>query len=195
MNHTESIVLGGGCFWCLDAAFQMLKGVTKVESGYAGGKERPPVFVGDVDSPDSFTREPNQPTYRQVSTGRTGHAEVVRVEFDPDTLSLADLLDFFFALHDPTTKDRQGPDVGSQYRSIILYASPAQERAVRAAIRRAQVNWDDPIVTEVRPLEAFHLAEEQYQDFFAKRPTWPYCEAVISPKLAKLRAAYADRLK
>lgn len=179
----RSIVLGGGCFWCLDAAFRRLKGVGTVESGYAGG--------------DAPGKGQPDPTYEQVSTGTTGHAEVVRVTFDPAVLAPPRLLDFFFALHDPTTTDRQGADVGSQYRSIILYGSPAQEREARAAVTRAQANWDAPIVTEVRPLApgAFYPAEEHHQDFFAKHPGHPYCQVVINPKLAKVREKYGEWVK
>ncbi|MDZ4247880.1 MAG: peptide-methionine (S)-S-oxide reductase MsrA, partial [Patescibacteria group bacterium] len=130
----QTIVLGGGCFWCLDAAYRMLKGVEAVTAGYAGGEEKPPFFVGDVHDSSPFIRVSDEPTYRQVSTGETGHVEVVQVTFDPKVLPLADLLDFFFALHDPTTRDRQGNDAGPQYRSIVLYSSPEQEREAKAAI-------------------------------------------------------------
>ena len=172
-SKTETIVLGGGCFWCLDAAYRVLKGVREVTSGYAGGRVQ-------------------DPTYEQVTTGETGHAEVVQVAFDPAVLPLPDLLDFFFALHDPTTKDRQGSDVGPQYRSIILYGSPAQEGEAQAAVERAQARWDDPIVTEVRPLETFYPAEARHQDFFAKNPAHAYCQAVIRPKVGKVREEFGE---
>ncbi len=175
----QTIVLGGGCFWCLDAAYRILKGVQEVTSGYAGGQT---------------PKAGQSPTYEQVTTGETGHAEVVQVAFDPAALPLPDLLDFFFALHDPTTKDRQGSDVGPQYRSIILYGSPEQEREARAAAERAQAHWDDPIVTEVRPLETFYPAEARHQDFFAKNPAHTYCQVVIRPKVGKVREEFREQV-
>lgn len=183
-KKTEQIVLGGGCFWCLDAAYRQLKGVESVTSGYAGGPEQ---------DGGSQAGQPG-PTYEQVTGGETGHAEVVQVAFDPTVLPLADLLDFFFALHDPTTRDRQGNDVGPQYRSIILYGSPEQEREAQAAIERAQANWQDPIVTQVRPLGTFYPAEDEHQDFFGRNPAHPYCQVVINPKLAKVREEYGGRV-
>ncbi|WP_135466287.1 peptide-methionine (S)-S-oxide reductase MsrA [Crenalkalicoccus roseus] len=178
MSASETATLGGGCFWCLDAVFRDLRGVSEVVSGYAGG------------------HVPN-PTYEQVCGKRTGHAEVVRVTFDPAELSYADLLRIFFTIHDPTTKDRQGNDVGPQYRSIILYESEAQRRtaeAVMAGVAKAGI-WDAPLVTELVPLETFWPAEPEHQDYFARTPWNPYCQVVIAPKVRKFRHAFADRLR
>lgn len=173
----ETATLGGGCFWCLEAVFERLAGVASVESGYAGGRR-----------PD--------PTYEQVCSGVTGHAEVVRVGFDPAVLSYAELLELFFAFHDPTTLDRQGPDSGTQYRSIILAESAEQERIARETIARFEAErvFDRPIVTEVAPLEVFWPAEAHHSRYFQRHPEQAYCRAVIAPKVARLRAAYADRL-
>jgi peptide-methionine (S)-S-oxide reductase len=173
---SETIVLGGGCFWCLEAVFQELRGVLSVRPGYAGGTVP-------------------RPTYERVCTGETGHAEVVEVTFDPRVLPLESLLEVFFALHDPTTKDRQGADVGSQYRSIVLYRDGAQRRAAEEAIRRVEASgaYPRPVVTEVVPLEAFYPAEEYHRDYFRKHPDAPYCALVISPKLAKLKRLFKDR--
>lgn len=177
INEREIATLGGGCFWCLDAVFRQLRGVERVESGYAGGTA------------------PN-PTYRDVCSGTTGHAEVVQVTFDPTVISFRDLLGVFFTIHDPTTLDRQGADVGTQYRSIVLYHSPEQRAAAEEVIRElgAQHVWDDPIVTEVKPLTAYYPAEQYHQDYFAANSRQPYCQAVIAPKVAKFRKAYLDRL-
>jgi peptide-methionine (S)-S-oxide reductase len=176
--HTREIAtLGGGCFWCLDAAFRQLDGVEKVESGYAGGRV--------VD-----------PSYRDVCTGTTGHAEVVQVMFDPEVISFRDLLGVFFTIHDPTTKDRQGADVGPQYRSIVLYHSPEQRQIAEQVIDelgRAHV-WEAPIVTELAPMTAFYPAERYHQDYYANNPNQPYCQIVVAPKVAKVRKAYFDRL-
>jgi peptide-methionine (S)-S-oxide reductase len=166
--HTESIVLGGGCFWCTEAVFRRTKGVTEVVPGYAGG------------------RVP-QPTYDEVSSGMTGHAETIRVTFDPDATSLRELLALFFAAHDPTTKDRQGADVGEQYRSIILWTDEAQRDVIDDAIRTAQAEYDRPIVTEAKPLDAFYPAEITHQQYYEKNPNAAYCSVVIAPKLEKLR--------
>lgn len=170
--------LGGGCFWCLEAVFDRLEGVSRVTSGYAGG-----------DVPD--------PSYAQVCSGGTGHAEVVRLEFDPDVVDYRTLLTVFFATHDPTTPDRQGADVGPQYRSIILYEDDAQRKTAEAMI--AELESDDvfpaPIVTQVEPLEIFYPAEVGHQDYYRRNPRQGYCQAVIAPKVAKLRASFADRLK
>ncbi len=173
----ETTTLGGGCFWCLEAVFERLAGVASVESGYAGGAR-----------PD--------PSYEQVCSGATGHAEVVRVTFDPAVIGYADLLELFFAFHDPTTLNRQGPDVGTQYRSIILAESDDQERVARETIARleAEAVFDRPIVTEVRRLEAFWPAEPGHRQYFQRHPEQAYCRAVIAPKVAKLRAAHAHRL-
>ena len=174
----ETAVLGGGCFWCLEAVFDELDGVQSVESGYAGG------------------RNPN-PTYDEVCTGRSGHAEVVRVIFDPSVLSFRDLLAVFFTIHDPTTKDRQGSDVGTQYRSVIFCQSPAQRAAaesVRAELT-AQKLWKDPIVTEIADAAPFYEAERYHQEYFAQNPGQPYCMVVVAPKVAKFRKHFIERLK
>ena len=175
---TETATLAGGCFWCLEAAFQQLKGVSRVASGYAGGTV------------------PN-PSYEAVCTGSTGHAEVTQVEFDPAVIAYRDLLDVFFTIHDPTTLDRQGADVGTQYRSAIFYQSPEQERVAREVIARlaAEKVWDDPIVTEVVPLAAFYPAEAYHRDYYTRNANQPYCRAVIAPKVAKLRKQFLEKLK
>jgi len=177
-NSTETATLGGGCFWCLEAVFAELEGVEEVVSGYAGGEE--------VD-----------PSYRQVCEGETGHAEVVRVRFDPERLSYRDLLMVFFGTHDPTTRDRQGADVGSQYRSIILHHDEAQRAEAEALIReinRADV-YRDPIVTELAPFTSFYAAEDYHQDYYARNPRQGYCQVVIAPKLDKFRKQFAEKLK
>ncbi|HYZ33118.1 MAG TPA: peptide-methionine (S)-S-oxide reductase MsrA [Crenalkalicoccus sp.] len=178
MPATETAVLGGGCFWCLDAVFRDLRGVSRVVSGYAGGHV-------------------SNPTYEQVCGKTTGHAEVVEVTFDPAELSYADLLRVFFTTHDPTTKDRQGNDVGPQYRSIILHGSEEQRataEAVRDEIAAAGI-WPEPIVTEIVPLERFWPGEAEHQDYFARTPWNPYCQVIIAPKVRKFRKIFADRLK
>ena len=177
-ERNETATLGGGCFWCLDAVYRGLKGVSRVVSGYAGGNV------------------PN-PSYEQVCGKKTGHAEVVQVEFDPAELSFADLLRVFFTIHDPTTKDRQGADVGPQYRSMILFHSAEQKRvaeAVMAEIADAGV-WDGKLVTELVPLTEFFPAEPEHQDYFARNPWSGYCRAVVAPKVQKFRKTFADRLK
>ena len=171
----EFATLGGGCFWCLDAAFRGVRGVTEVVSGYAGG------------------HQPN-PTYEQVCAKGTGHAEVVRLAFDPAAITYADILRMFFTLHDPTTKDRQGADVGPQYRSVILTGSPAQEETARAVMAEAQAAWEAPIVTEIRPAAEFWPAEAEHQDYYARNPWSGYCRAVVGPKVAKFRKSFAARL-
>ncbi len=174
----ETATLGGGCFWCTEAVFDDLKGITEVESGYSGG---------DVANP----------TYEQVCTGRTGHAEVVQVTFDPGLISYEDILRIFFTVHDPTTLNRQGNDVGPQYRSVILYHDDAQKRSAEKVIQEiaaAQI-WDDPIVTELSPFRAFYKAEDYHQEYFANNPNQGYCRVVIAPKVAKFRKHYSDRLK
>ncbi len=174
-DATELATLGGGCFWCLEAVYLELKGVQSVKSGYAGG------------------HVPN-PTYEQVCGKRTGHAEVVQVTFDPAVITYQDLLDVFFTIHDPTTPDRQGNDVGPQYRSAIFTHSPEQERTARAAMTAAQANWSDPIVTELHPLETFWPAERYHDDYFARNPQNPYCAVVVAPKVAKARKLFLDTL-
>ena len=174
---SEQATLAGGCFWCLEAVYLELKGVKAVQSGYAGG-----------------TR-PN-PTYEQVCSGATGHAEAVRVTFDPEIVSYRDLLDVFFTIHDPTTLNRQGGDKGTQYRSAIFYESPEQESLAREAVSAfatAKV-WDEPIVTEVAPLEQFWPAEEYHDNYFARNPHNPYCAIVIAPKVAKARKLFLEKL-
>jgi len=175
---TEIATLAGGCFWCLEAAFQQLKGVSNVASGYAGGTV------------------PN-PSYEAVCTGTTGHAEVTQVEFDPAVISYRDLLDVFFTIHDPTTLNQQGGDVGTQYRSAIFYQSPEQERTARATIAalEAEKVWDDPIVTEVVPLTVFYPAESYHRDYYNRNQNQPYCRTVIAPKVAKLRKHFLEKLK
>lgn len=175
MSKNEHATLGGGCFWCLDAAFRGVRGVTEVVSGYAGG------------------HQPN-PTYEQVCAKGTGHAEVVRLAFDPAAITYADILRMFFTLHDPTTKDRQGADVGPQYRSVILTGSPAQEETARAVMAEAQAAWEAPIVTEIRPAAEFWPAEAEHQDYYARNPWSGYCRAVVGPKVAKFRKSFAARL-
>lgn len=173
---TQSIVLGGGCFWCLEAAYQLIDGVTSVVSGYSGGDDL-------------------HPTYESVSTGDTGHAEVVKVTFDPEAISLEDILNIFWVIHDPTTPNRQGEDIGSQYRSIILYEDTAQEEAIATSVGKAAKLWDKPITTEVMALETFYPAEDYHQNYFVNNPEQGYCQAVINPKLAKLRIYLSKHLK
>ena len=177
-HSSETAVLGGGCFWCLEAVFDRLRGVAKVESGYAGGNTR-------------------NPSYEDVCSGTTGHAEVVRVAFDPSVLSYRDLLRVFFAIHDPTTRDRQGNDVGTQYRSVIFPQSAGQRADALAVIdelAKAKL-WDDPIVTEVADAATFHPAEDYHRRYFERNGEQPYCRMVVAPKVAKFRKAFADRLR
>jgi peptide-methionine (S)-S-oxide reductase len=176
-ESTEVATLAGGCFWCLDSVFRDLKGVKKVESGYAGGQY------------------PN-PSYRDVCSGMTGHAEVVQVTFDPAEISFRDLLGVFFTIHDPTTLNRQGGDVGTQYRSAIFYHSDAQRDTAEQVIDELNRNkvWDDPIVTQVTAYTNYFPAEEYHQNYFAQNPDQPYCRVVIAPKVSKFRKAYLDRL-
>ena len=174
----ETATLAGGCFWCLEAVFQPLKGVERVVSGYTGG------VVG-------------RPTYEDVCTGTTGHAEAVQVTFDPSVLSCHDLLELFFAFHDPTTRNRQGGDVGPQYRSSVFYHDAEQERIARdliADLERERV-FPDPIVTELVPLREWYPAEEYHQGYYARNPDRMYCQAVIAPKVAKLRRKYTDLIR
>ena len=165
-GQTDTAVFGGGCFWCLDAQFKLVDGVRSVVSGYAGGTT-------------------SNPTYEQVCSETTGHAEVIKVEFDPTKISYEDLLRKFFHAHDPTTLNRQGPDVGTSYRSIILYRDANQESIAKKVKAEAQKEWPDPIVTEIVPLKAFYQAEDYHQDYFAKNPTQGYCRLVIAPKVKK----------
>jgi peptide-methionine (S)-S-oxide reductase len=177
-DSREVATLGGGCFWCTEAVFTELKGVQRVDSGYAGG----PV--------------PN-PTYEQVCTGRTGHAEVVQVTFDPRVLSYHDLLTIFFTVHDPTTLNRQGADIGTQYRSVVFYHDDRQKTVARQVIGELEGEkvWGKKIVTEVVPFTAFYPAEEYHRDYYRRNPTGGYCQMVIAPKVTKFRAKFADRLK
>lgn len=177
-TSTETATLAGGCFWCLEAAFESLRGVESVVSGYTGG-ERP------------------DPTYEQVCSGRTGHAEVVQVVFEPLVISFRDLLDVFFALHDPTTLNRQGADVGTQYRSAVFYHTPEQKLAAEEALAAVNASgvWGAAAVTQVVPLDKFYPAEAYHQGYYRSHPSQGYCLAVINPKLAKLRAKFASRLK
>ncbi len=174
---TESIVVAGGCFWCTEAVFSELRGVRAVVPGYAGGTV------------------PN-PSYEDVCTGRTGHAEAVEVTFDPATVSLHDLLVVFFTTHDPTTRDRQGPDVGTQYRSAVFYRTPAQKAVAEEVVREIAHErlYSRPVVTELAPLNAFYPAEEYHRAYYRRNPERAYCQAVIAPKLAKFRQAHAARL-
>lgn len=175
---TETATLAGGCFWCLEAVYDQLKGVTSVVSGYAGGSV------------------PN-PSYEAVCSGRTGHAEVVQIEFDPAVVSYQNLLDVFFTIHDPTTLNRQGNDAGTQYRSAIYTHSPEQkaiaERTI-AALTASEL-WPNPIVTEVTPLDVFYPAEDYHQEYYANHPYQGYCQVIIAPKVAKFRSKYLEQLK
>jgi peptide-methionine (S)-S-oxide reductase len=175
---TEIATLGGGCFWCLEAVFDQVRGVERVESGYAGGTMP-------------------EPTYQQVCTGTTGHAEVVQIAFDPKALSFGELLDIFFTIHDPTTLNRQGADVGTQYRSVIFYHSPEQKRIAEekiAALNAARV-WGAPLVTQVVPFERFYPAEDYHQGYFRNNPGQGYCQVVVAPKVAKLRSHFGGKLR
>ncbi len=178
MQKRETVTLGGGCFWCVEAVYQELKGVLAVEPGYSGG---------DVKAP----------SYREVCTGATGHAEVVQITFDPSVLSLKELLEVFFAVHDPTTPNRQGADAGSQYRSVIFYRDAAQKETAEEVMREvaAEKLYPAPLVTQLTPFRAFYKAEEYHQDYYRRNGDQPYCQLVISPKLAKFRKKFADKLK
>jgi peptide-methionine (S)-S-oxide reductase len=177
-SRTEVATLGGGCFWCLEAVYQELRGVEKVESGYSGG---------DV----------TNPTYRQVCSETTGHAEVVQVTFDPDEVSYKDILEVYFTIHDPTTLNRQGADVGTQYRSVIFYHDEDQKRTAEDVISdlEAEAIWNNPIVTEVAPFDEFYVAEDYHQNYFRNNGFQPYCQVIIAPKVAKFRKQHLERLK
>ena len=174
----EVATLGGGCFWCLEAVYDQLAGVIKVESGYAGGTV------------------PN-PTYEAVCSGSTGHAEVVQLTFDPKAITFEELLEVFFTIHDPTTINRQGADVGTQYRSAIFAHDDRQRATAEAVLRRTEAEgiWADPIVTEVTPLDVFYKAEDYHQEYYRRNPGQPYCRVVIAPKVAKLRKQYFEKLR
>ena len=175
-TNREIATIGGGCFWCLDAVFAAIKGVEKVESGYAGG-------------------ESDNPNYSSVSSGRTGHAEVVQITFDPQVITYEKLLEVFFGTHDPTTMNRQGADVGSQYRSIILFHSPEQEKVVRAVVEKTQTKFSSPIVTEVKSYTKFYRAEDYHQNYFPNHPENSYCSLVIAPKVDKVKKSFGDLLR
>lgn len=178
IQNQEVATLAGGCFWCLEAVYDQLNGVEKVVSGYTGG--------------DTLN-----PTYREVCNGDTGHAEAVQITFDPDVALFKDLLQIFFTIHDPTTLNRQGADVGTQYRSAIYYHTPEQKEITEQVIAEMQAAglWPDPIVTEIAPLTEFYPAEEYHQDYFLNNPTQPYCRAVVEPKVAKFRKLFLEKLK
>jgi len=177
-RRLQTATLAGGCFWCLEAVYDELKGVERVESGYSGGSTR-------------------QPTYREVCSGATGHAEVVQVHFDPELISYRNLLNVFFTIHDPTTLNRQGADVGTQYRSAVFYHDEQQKSEAEGLIMElnAQGLWDRPIVTEVMKFEKFFPAETYHQEYFARNPLQPYCMAVVAPKVAKFRKHFTEMLK
>ncbi len=172
----ERATLGGGCFWCIEAAFKQLDGVDSVTSGYAGGHTE-------------------NPTYKEVCSGETGHAEVIQVEYDPEAISYADLLEVFFTVHDPTQLNRQGPDVGTQYRSIVLAHDDEQERQARAYIDTLDEEYEDDVVTELEALETFYEAEEYHQDYFEKNPNDAYCQMHASPKVEKVREKFQHKLQ
>jgi peptide-methionine (S)-S-oxide reductase len=174
----QQATLAGGCFWCLEAAYLELRGVTKVVSGYAGGHV-------------------SNPTYKAVCSGTTGHAEVVQITYDPNQVTYRELLEVFFTIHDPTTLNRQGADVGTQYRSAIFYHDEEQKRAAEEVIKEmaAAKVWGKPIVTQVVPLDIFYPAEEYHQDYFARNPLQPYCQVVVAPKVAKVRKQYFEKLR
>jgi len=176
-NKLEKMTIGGGCFWCTEAIFDQINGVEKVVSGYSGGNA------------------PGVPTYREVCSGLTGHAEVIQVGFDPNVVTYRDLLYIFMTSHDPTTLNRQGGDVGTQYRSVIFYHNAEQEKIAKEVLTEMASHYDDPIVTELVPLETFFPAEVEHQEYYANNPSQGYCSMVIAPKLSKLRKTHADKLK
>ncbi len=178
MPKSETATLGGGCFWCLEAVYDEMKGVISVESGYMGGHAE-------------------NPSYRLVCTGMTGHVEVVQVTFDPEVTSYREILEVFFAIHDPTSRDRQGSDAGPQYRSVIFYHDDTQRAAAEGLIGElnAQKIWSRPIVTEVRPATKFYVAEDYHQEYFRNNPNQPYCTFVVEPKVAKFRQKFAAKLR
>lgn len=178
MPNLEEAIFGGGCFWCLEAVFDQLKGVTSVESGYAGGKNE-------------------NPTYQQVCGGSTGHVEVVRISFDPQEITYPDLLDIFFTVHDPTTLNRQGNDVGTQYRSVIFYTSQEQRAAAEKAIAdlNAARTYPNPVVTTVEPAPKFYVAEPYHQEYFTNNSNQPYCQFVVAPKVKKFQKSFPQKMK
>jgi peptide-methionine (S)-S-oxide reductase len=175
-SQRDTATLGGGCFWCVEAIYQDLQGVHKVVSGYAGGSVA-------------------NPTYKEICTGTTGHAEVIQVVFDPAVVRYDEILEIFFTVHDPTTLNRQGNDVGTQYRSVIFYHSEAQKESAEKVKKDAAAIWDDPIVTEIAPLTRFYPAEDYHQNYYKDNPYQPYCAYIISPKVKKFREKYKDKLK
>ena len=175
-TSTETALLGGGCFWCLEAVYQQLKGVDHVESGYTGGHV-------------------NNPTYEQICQGDTGHAEVVKLSFDPAVVSYREILEVFFTIHDPTTLNRQGNDVGTQYRSVIYFYNPQQQEIARQIIAEMALVWDAPIVTELSPSETYYKAEDYHQNYFQQHPLQGYCAFVVAPKLAKFRKIFSEITK
>ncbi len=177
-DNSVTATLGGGCFWCIEAVFDDLNGVENVESGYSGGTIA-------------------NPSYEQVCTGRTGHAEVVQVTFDPKVISYEDILRIFFTVHDPTMLNRQGNDIGTQYRSVIFYRDESQRSVAEKIMKEISDEkiWDDPLVTQLVPFTAFYKAEDHHQGYFANNPNQGYCRVVIAPKVAKFRSHYRDRLK
>ena len=177
-GQKEVATLGGGCFWCTEVVFNEIKAVKKVESGYSGGTVA-------------------NPTYEQVSTGTTGHAEVIQITFDPEVISFKEILEIFFTMHDPTTLNRQGPDVGTQYRSVIFYHTNEQKAVAEQVIKEitnAKI-WDAPIVTQIEPFKTFYKAEDYHTDYFERHPEQPYCRIVIAPKIVKLQKLYLNKLK
>jgi len=176
LSTTETAVLGGGCFWCLEAVYQQLKGIRQVESGYTGGHVK-------------------SPTYEQVCQGDTGHAEVIKLAFDPHVISFREILEVFFTIHDPTTLNRQGNDVGSQYRSVIYYDTAAQHDTAKQIIAEMALVWDAPVVTELSALGTYYKAEDYHQNYFQQHPFQGYCAFVVAPKLAKFREVFAEKSK
>ncbi|PSQ82023.1 MAG: peptide-methionine (S)-S-oxide reductase [Bacteroidetes bacterium QS_1_63_11] len=178
MSDQQRATLGGGCFWCLEAVYEEVDGISEVVSGYAGGHV-------------------SSPTYRQVCNGTTGHAEVVQLTYDPSVISYRDLLEIFFTIHNPTTENREGADVGPQYRSIVLHHTEEQKETAEMLIDELEANgvFRDPIVTEVAPLDTFYRAEDKHQDYYERNSAQPYCQSVIFPKVAKLRKKHADKLR
>ncbi len=176
-KELQRMTVGGGCFWCTEAVFDQIKGVEKVVSGYSGGNV------------------PGTPTYREVCSGLTGHAEVIQVSFDPNIISYKELLEIFMTSHDPTTLNRQGADMGTQYRSVIFYHDNEQKEIAEKVLEEMASHYDNPIVTELSPLEKFFPAEKDHQDYYKNNPSQGYCRVVISPKIAKLRKMHADKLK
>ncbi|MFP4447655.1 MAG: peptide-methionine (S)-S-oxide reductase MsrA [Bacteroidales bacterium] len=177
-KNQETATLGAGCFWCVEAVFQSLKGVESVTSGYSGGNVK-------------------NPSYREVTTGNTGHAEAIQVKFNPDVISYEEILEVFWSTHDPTTLNQQGPDIGSQYRSVIFYHSEEQKKIAEKSKKEADIsgNFDDSIVTSIEPFKNFYVAEEYHQDFYKKNPNQPYCQFRINPKIKKLENEFQEYLK